>query len=213
LAGRLPSRSESLLKQRSSHVVVHPLVNVKSWAERTPDVEACRPVRCPACGAAGCPVGGRVGLVGHGLRSRQLRGPPAPDASPSVQTIAVRRYRCRGCGAIATVLPRGAVRARYFAATAIALACVMYGLSGASLRNTRAQVSPWRSAEPGWPALRRWLDAIAGGRIFASVRPWPEQWSRRRQAERVAQAVLATAPAEGALAVRSFAGAELLACA
>lgn len=201
------------MDQRSSHVVVHPSVNVKFWAERTPDVQTCRPARCPKCGAAGCPVGERLGLVGHGLRSRQLRGRPTPDASPIVQMLQVRRYRCVGCGAIATVLPRGAVRARHFAATAVALACVMYGLSGASLRDTRAQVSPWRSAEPGWPAMRRWLGAIACGAIFTSVRPWPDRWPGRRQAERVAQAVLAAVPAEGALGVRVFAGAELLACA
>jgi hypothetical protein len=61
--------------------------------------------------------------------------------------------------------------------------------------------------------MRRWLAAIAGGAIFATVRPWPDQWPRRLQAERVAQAVLATAPAQGVLSVRAFAGAELLACA
>lgn len=130
-----------------------------------------------------------------------------------VQTLPVRRYRCRHCSAIATVLPRGSARARHFSATAIALACVMYGLSGASLREVRTRVSPWRSSEPGWPVMRRWLDAIGAGRIVAPVRPWPERWPRRRQAGRVGQAVLGAATAEGSLEVRAFAGAERLGCA
>jgi hypothetical protein len=130
-----------------------------------------------------------------------------------VQTLQVRRYRYCHCAAIATVLPRGAAPRRHFSATAIALACLMYGLSGASLRETRARVSPWRSAEPGWPVMRRWLDAIASGGILASVRPWPDRWPRRLQAERVGQAVLGAATADGSLEVRAFAGAARLACA
>jgi len=128
-----------------------------------------------------------------------------------MQTLQIRRYRCQHCKAITTVLPRGAVRARHFSATAIGLACVMYGLAGASLRDTRARVSPWQSSEPGWPAMRRWLDAIAAGKMFGSVRPWPDRWPRRGQAARVGQAVLGAATAEGPLEVRAFAGAERLA--
>jgi hypothetical protein len=201
------------LQQRSSHVVVHSFVDVKSWAERTPDVEAARPGRCPACGAAARPLGEPLGLVGHGLRCRQVRGPITAEAPATVDTVRVRRYRCRPCGATVTVLPRGVAPRRHFTATAIGLGCLMYGLSMASLHATRARLSPWRSTESGWPAMGRWLDAIAGGAIFASVRASPPGWSRRRQAERVAQALLAVAPATGTLAVRAFAGAELLACA
>jgi hypothetical protein len=131
------------MKERSNHVVVDSFVDVKSWAERTPEVGAVRPARCPRCGAAGCPVGGRPGLVGHGLRARQVRGPLTADARAAVHTLRVRRYLCRPCAATVTVLPRGATRARHFSATAIALACAMYALSGASLRATRERVSPY----------------------------------------------------------------------
>jgi len=198
---------------RSSHVVIHSSIDVKSWVEHTPEVETVRPSRCPQCGSAGRPVGARLGLVGHGLRSRQVRGPLTAEGGAGVHLLRVRRYRCRRCNATVTVLPRGAVRARHFSATAIALACVMYGLSGSSLRATRTRISPWHSAEPGWPAMSRWLDAIALGAIFAPVRPWPRRWPRRQQAERVAASVLGVGPAEGSLGVRAFAGAELLACA
>jgi hypothetical protein len=142
-----------------------------------------------------------------------VRGPLTPDARPAVHTLRVRRYLCRPCAATVTVLPRGATRARHFSATAIALACAMYALAGASLHATRKRLSPWRSAEPGWPAMGRWLDAIARGSIFATVRPWPPRWTRRRQAERVAQAALAMVPGHGSFAVRVFDGAERLACA
>lgn len=142
-----------------------------------------------------------------------MRGPLSPDEEPGVHTIWARRYRCRGCHATVTVLPRGALRGRYFSAPAIALACVMYGLSGASLGATRARVAPWRSAEAGWPAMGRWLDAVARRALFATVRPWPEPWPRRLQAERVATSVLAMTSAAGPLGVRAFAGAALLACA
>lgn len=193
--------------------MVHSSIDVKSWVEQTPDVETARPAHCPGCGAAGRPVGEPLGLVGHGLRGRQLRGPLTADQQPAVHTIQARRYRCRRCRATITVLPRGAVRARHFSASAIALACVMYGLSGASLRATRARIAPWRSAEAGWPALGRWLDAIARRALFAAVRPWPRGWPRRRQAERVATSVLAMTAAGESREVRAYRGAELLACA
>lgn len=101
---------------------------------------------------------------------------------------------------------------RHYGAGAIALACVLYGMRGESLRATRARVSPWRSTEPGWPAMARWLRAIEAGAIFARVRPSPDGWPSRRKAERVAQSVLAVAPAEAGIDVRIFTGAALLAC-
>lgn len=211
MAGPPPVALLRLMKERSNHVVVDSFVDVKSWAEHTPDVDAVRPARCPRCGVAGCPVGGRLGMVGHGLRSRQVRGPLTAEARSAVHTLRVRRYRCRPCEATVTVLPRGVVRARHFSATAIALACAMYALAGASLRATRKRVSPWASTEPGWPAMGRWLDAIARGSILA-VRSWPSGWTRRLQAERVAQAVLAAVAGQGPWAVRAFAGAERLCC-
>jgi hypothetical protein len=48
-------------------------------------------------------------LVGHGTRERQVRGPLAPGAMALDTVIRARRYRCRGCGAIVTVVPRGVI--------------------------------------------------------------------------------------------------------
>lgn len=199
-------------KKRSASVVVHSFIDVKSWAERTPSVEVARPACCPRCGAAARPTGDLLGLVGHGLRMRQVRGAIEPRGPAVVHALWIRRYRCRPCSATVTVVPRGCVPARHYGAAAIALACVLYGLGGETLSSTRARVSPWRSAEPGWPSMTRWLDAIEGGAIFSRVRPCPGDWRARRRAERVAQSVLAVAQAEGPLEQRVFDGAARLAC-
>ena len=115
-------------------------------------------------------------MVGHGLRLRQVRGAIGPGGTALVHTLWVRRYRCRHCSATVTVVTRGCVPVRHYGAGAIALACVLYGLRGESLRSTRARVSPWKSAEAGWPAMTRWLHAIEEGAIFARVRPCPGHW-------------------------------------
>jgi hypothetical protein len=200
------------LKKRSASVVVHSFIDVKSWAAAPPSVEVARPACCPHCGRVSRIPGEPLGLVGHGLRDRQVRGPVEPGAQASLLTLRVRRYRCRHCRATVTVVPRGCVPARHYGAAAIALSCVLYGMRAESLRVTRARVSPWRSTEPGWPAMGRWLRAIEGGAIFARVRRCPGNWTGRRRAERVAQSVLGAADADGAIEQRIFAGAARLAC-
>jgi hypothetical protein len=198
--------------KRSASVVVHSFIDVKSWAAATPSVKVARPACCPRCRVASRTPGEPLGLVGHGLRDRQVRGPIEPGARPSLLTLRARRYRCRHCTATVTVVPRGCVPARHYGAAAIALACMLYGMRGESLRATRVRVSPWRSTEPGWPVMRRWLRAIEGGAIFTRVRRCPGDWTARRRAERVAQIVLGAADAHGAIELRVFAGAARLAC-
>ena len=129
-----------------------------------------------------------------------------------MHTLWVRRYRCRHCSATVTVIPRGCVPARHYGAGAIALACVLYGMSGGNLTATRARVSPWRSSEAGWPSMFRWLGAVEVGTLFAPIRRCPDDWNARRRAERIAQAVLAVAPTQGTLEERVFDGAARLAC-
>ena len=212
MAPFLPSTLRDLLEKRSVKVVVHSFVDVKSWAERPPSVDVARPSICPRCGKAARPAGGPLGLVGHGVRSRQLRGALEAGQAAAVHTLRVRRFRCRHCASAVTVVPRGCIPRRHYGAGAIALACVLYGMSGQSLVATRARVSPWRSAEPGWPSMSRWLRAIAGGFVFARIRRCPRTWSARRRAGRVAQGVLAVAAVPGTVEQRAFDGALRLAC-
>jgi hypothetical protein len=123
--------------------------------------------------------------------------------------VRARRYVCLRCKATLTVLPRGAVAGRHYRASAIALACALYGMLGTSLAETRARTSPWRSAEPGWPSLGRWLRAVESGGLFGHVRPWPRGSPWKAKAERVATTMMAVAPVEERTVLgRAFAGAD-----
>ena len=79
-------------------------------------------------------------LVSHGLRDRQIRGPAEPSAQPETQVVRVRRYRCRRCGGLTTVLPQGLTARRHYSASAIDLALCLHGLRGMSVGETRRRV-------------------------------------------------------------------------
>lgn len=105
--------------------------------------------------------------------------------------LLVRRYKCRWCGHTVTVLPRGVVARRHYGGYAIASGFWHYGMQGSSLGKTRAQVAAGNTFESGWPALRRWAAAAGSGELFRDVRPWPESWTLRQQAERITTTLLA----------------------
>ena len=74
-------------------------------------MDAVRPSHCPRCGAARRVAGERLTLHGHGVRSRQQRGPPVPHEGPEETEVILRRYRCTLCTTVcatgpADVLPR-----------------------------------------------------------------------------------------------------------
>jgi len=89
---------------KSTSLIVHRALDVKIWMQRPPSVEEARPARCPRCDAAGRPARGALGLHGHGLRDRQVRGPLDVAAVSTTAVIACRRYLCVGCGAVVTVV-------------------------------------------------------------------------------------------------------------
>lgn len=129
--------------------------------------------------------------MGHGTRERQVRGPLAPGAELLHAIIRVRRYRCLGCGAVITVLPRGVVAYRHFGAGAIGLALHAWGLEKRPLNLVREALGGRDEEQRGWPAARRWVDAIQAGRMFGShVRPCPPGWRRVRIAERAATVLM-----------------------
>ena len=187
---------------------------VNRWSQQTPPVEDVRPASCPVCHAASRPAGGPLGLHGHGLRSRQLRGPPAPGAPPGDCVIQARRYACQHCPAILTVVPCETVPRRHYAATAIAFALALYGVCNQSHADVRAQVSPSKivgvRAARRWSTLSRWIDAVAERALFTQVPAMPSRSPRRDVATRAAMAIGAHAPPSvqtGALEVRAFLGA------
>jgi hypothetical protein len=149
-------------------------------------------------------------MVGHGTRSRQIRGPTRSGERPATRVILARRYRCRRCRRTTTVVPRGVVARRHYGATAIALACFLLGVSGLGVADVRRRVAPGITHEQGWAVVRRWLGAIHAGLLFPFVRPWPVDLDLPRRAERVAATVMAFAPGNYATdEERLFAGIAL----
>lgn len=186
------------IRRRSGQGIVHSEVDVKKWAERLPSAQAVRPRCCSGCGAASCPHGQPLVLLGHGTRERQVRGPLWPGTKPGVLMVRVRRYRCRKCGAITTVLPRGLVARRYYSGGAIALALLLLGVRGHSMQQVRGAVCAWQVSfeSPGqWNTVSQWLRAVFEKRLYPKVRPWPPAFGFRQRAERVATTLLSYAPA------------------
>jgi hypothetical protein len=189
--------------------IVHHKLDVKGWLAAPPDPEAARPGACVICGASSRPVGGRLGLHGHGVRARQVCGPPDADCSPTWVTIACRRYLCTSCGAILTVVPRGIAPRRHYGHAAIAMALTLWAIAGESEAEVRRRIcarqlsfdSPTR-----WPTLARWARAARDALGTASL-------SLKEAAARAAQLAIGRAPPELRRAPRwaqAFAGGSAL---
>jgi hypothetical protein len=181
---------------------------------RVPTVEEARPAVCVACGAAARPAGGGVGLWGHGLRDRQIRGPTKPGATGRTVVVCARRYRCQRCFLVLIVVPCEVAPRRHYAATAIAFALALYGVLGQSHAAVREAVSDAKvvgvRAEQRWCTLRRWIDAVGDRTLWPALPSMPIASGRRQVAERAAMAIGAHAPPsvpEGAPAARAFVGA------
>jgi len=177
-------------------------------------VDEVRPGRCPACGAPGRPLGGRLGLHGHGRRERHQWGPAELGAVPAVVGVLLRRYQCQPCGALVVVGPRGLLPRRLYSASAVALALALYGLAAAlSPAQVRRQVSPLRivgaTAASGWASLRRWCRAVRVGRLFPAVRTLPGEATLRAVAARAATTLAAYGPGGVPLESAAFLGASM----
>lgn len=132
--------------------------------------------------------------MGHGLRDRQLRGPAGADTAPSIEVVSVRRYLCRRCDAVITVVPREVEPRRHYSRPAIALALARLGLFGETAAAIRRAISPWQVvATSGWPTLRRWVAAVASRALFATATALSGS-TAAQVATRVAQVALAHAP-------------------
>jgi hypothetical protein len=153
-----------------------------------------RPGSCPVCNGAAREPGRPLGLIGHGLRERQLRGPTEVEAAPVIEVVLVRRYRCVRCRALITVVPREVAPRRHYSRPAIALAFALSALCAQSAATIRTAISPWRvTATSGWTTLRRWGAAIRRGTLFPSVAPASDATSPEI-AERVTQVAMSHAP-------------------
>lgn len=145
-------------------VIVYRELDVKAWLLRPPPVDAARPGRCPRCGAAGRPLGGPVGLHGHGLRDRQVRGPLELGAAPTETVLACRRYRCTTCRAVVLVVPLGIEPRRHYGRAAICFALALWSLAGWSQRAVRREIGTWPNpTATSWRTLQQWAATAASG--------------------------------------------------
>lgn len=199
--------------RQSGQGIVYSAIDVKKWAAEIPSVEAVRPGCCSRCGAASRPSGAGVVLVGHGLRERQVRGPGAPLGEPEIRVIGVRRYRCRLCGGLTTVLPRGLTARRHYSASAIGLSLCLYGICRLPLGETRRRVCTWPIGfeTERWSTLLGWVAAIKDGRLFPGVRPCPPSFTVRERAERAAATLCVLALGADLIEAQVFEGAALAA--
>lgn len=193
--------------------IIRSRIDRKRWLLETPSVEEVRPSSCVRCGAAARPAGGPLCLHGHGVRLRQLRGPRSPGEPPWLDVLTVRRYRCQRCAAVLVVGPCDTAPRKHYAATAIALALALFGVSGQTHAEVRAQVSPSPivgvTAERRWYTMTRWIDAVTARDLFPAVPVMPRDLCRRAVAARTAMAIGAHAPPslpESAPVLRAFVG-------
>lgn len=151
--------------------------------------------------------------MGHGLRERQVRGPAGPQGEPETRLILVRRYRCRLCGGLTTVLPRGLTARRHYSASAIGLSLCLYGMQRLSVGDTRRRVCTWPVGfeTERWTTLPSWISAIEEGRLFPGVRPCPPTFTIRERAERAAATLCALALSPDFIEAQAFEGGALAA--
>ncbi len=127
--------------------------------------------------------------------------------------IRARRYLCRACRAVMTVVPRDVVARRHFSAGAIGLALFVYGKLRAAASEVAARIGLWGHGAGAWRTVRRWLTAVEDGRLFRGIRSSPCGWPPCRRAERAAMTLVARAilPETASETARVFAGAAVAA--
>ena len=112
------------------------------------------------------------------------------DGRPVSVGVEARRYQCQACGCVMLVVPCDLGQWRRYTLATIALALAGFA-TGRPATDLRRRFAPGRTIEEGWPALRRWLRAVSGGRLFRWIRGVSEL-AGRALAERVT-AVIAEA--------------------
>ena len=191
-----PAGAPSQLKRRSETRIVYFGGDVKSWMQSLPSVCAARPSHCPGCGAAGAPIGGPLGLHGHGVRERTVLGPVRLCDGPATHRVLGRRYACQRCGAVVVVVPAAVLPRVRYGAVAIALSLGLWSSAGDPGWRVREQVSPLGSAGNerlhGWRCLRRWARRASG--IWRTVRAGPAVAAARAAALEITRQLAARAP-------------------
>ena len=133
-------------------------------------VDDVRPASCWVCGQPSKSTG-RVHLHGHGWRVRNVVVLAALFADMAkVGECWVRRYRCRRCGAVLTVLPAGVMKRYLYCAASIVVAFFLKAESpvGEGLSDGEAykrqgmyrRPSWWPGGAYRWRSLERWAALV-----------------------------------------------------
>ncbi len=155
-------------------------------------MELARPAHCPCCGSASRPLGVGLVLHGHGLRARLVTIFSAYGSE--IVEILVRRYLCRGCGAVVVVAPAEVARRHLYTLCVIAAALAAWSHGSRPARLVRAEHGAFRivgAAARGWPSLVRWTRGAS--RLWPRLSP-SSSASPRRAAHAVCAKLSAFAP-------------------
>jgi hypothetical protein len=174
--------------RRSDVRFVRFFADVKRWVvEGPPSVETLRPGRCPCCGAS------RGALHGHGLRAR-IAWMQRAGRTVALEVLA-RRYLCRRCDAVITVVPAELAYRHLYTRQVIALALASWAYAGLSARVVRSAFALGQhvgASAVGWPALARWARSAA--RLWRALRPLAECAAPRALAFSVSTQLAAHSP-------------------
>ncbi len=80
--------------------------------------------------------------------------------------MVVRRYRCRGCGAVCQVVPTGVHAGHRYLWSAVVLALTLWSVRRLPASEVRRRISPYSRvgfAVTGWASLRRWARTYGHG--------------------------------------------------
>lgn len=96
---------------------------------------------------------------------RWVRGLLRQDGEAEDVELKLRRYRCRNCGAVMRVGPRGLVSHRRYSAPTILFALALWCIEAKSTEAVRSFVSPdahrgATSAGQRWSTLLRWAQTL-----------------------------------------------------
>lgn len=99
-------------------------------------------------------------MVGHGRVTRSVRCVGGEGSVEDVELL-LRRYRCRSCGAVVRVAPRGLLTRRAYAMPTIVLALAWWALARRTTSTIRALLRPGErvgttAEEQRWSTLLRW---------------------------------------------------------
>lgn len=129
---------------------------------------------------------------------------------PGVHELVLRRYRCRGCGAVLTVGPWDLLPGMLYSLVTVVVALAQWGL-GCKTASVRAQLGAFAvigvAGRQSWRSLRRWAHRAAEGLVLSQVSV-AVGVTRRERAARWVHILSGAGPPGPSPPLRALAGAK-----